>query len=219
MLPCDGSWPRRPPRSAARDVTDGLPLRAAEDGDAVPVDRDSLLVAQAAQGDVDAFDALLRPRLPRLGRLALAIVRNEADARDAVQDACILAWRELPALRRRDRFDPWLAQIVVNACRGLLRGQNRRRVREITVGDPAQVTPEVGTGPAAGPERIAEAEAVQLAFLRLDPDARALIALHYVEERPLAEIASILGIPVGTVKWRLFRARRVLDGALKAEDR
>ncbi len=200
-------------------MTRGLPLRAVDERDAVEIDRDSILLARAAQGEIDAFDMLLRPRLPRIGRLALAILRNEADARDAVQEASVLAWRDLPTLRDRERFDPWLSQIVVNACRGLLRSQKRRRVREIAVGDPAQATIEVGSRPAAGPERIAETEAVSLAFGRLNPDARALIALHYVEERPLSEIASILGIPVGTVKWRLFRARRMLDGALKAEDR
>lgn len=183
------------------------------------VDRELTLLDQAAHGDVEAFDALLRTRLERLCRMAVAITRSDADARDAVQEASIQAWRQLPKLRDRTRFDPWLAQIVVNACRGLLRSQNRRRVREIEVHDRANEIDEVRAPALDAPDAIADAEAVQRAFLRLDPGARALIALHYVEQRPLAEIAGILGIPVGTVKWRLFRARRVLDSALKAEDR
>lgn len=183
------------------------------------VDRELTLLDQAAHGDVEAFDALLRTRLERLCRMAVAITRSDADARDAVQEASIQAWRQLPKLRDRTRFDPWLAQIVVNACRGLLRSQNRRRVREIEVHDRAHEIDEVRAPALDAPDAIADAEAVQRAFLRLDPGARALIALHYVEQRPLAEIAGILGIPVGTVKWRLFRARRVLDSALKAEDR
>jgi RNA polymerase sigma-70 factor (ECF subfamily) len=182
-------------------------------------DRELILLDRAAQGEVEAFDTLLRPRLERLCRMAVAITRSEADARDAVQEASIHAWRQLPTLRDRTSFDPWLAQIVVNACRGLLRSQNRRRVREIDVNDHAREIDEVRASTTDAPDSIAEAEAVQRAFLRLDPDARALIALHYVEQRPVAEIAGILRIPVGTVKWRLFRARRVLDGALKAEDR
>jgi RNA polymerase sigma-70 factor (ECF subfamily) len=182
-------------------------------------DREMLLLDRAARGEVEAFDALLRPRLERLCRVAVAITRSEADARDAVQEASALAWRQLPRLRDRTRFDPWLSQIVVNACRGLLRRQNRRRVREIDVNDAEQAVSEIRASAASAPDAIAEAEAVQRAFLRLDPGARALIALHYVEHRPLGEIGEILGIPVGTVKWRLFRARRVLDAALKAEDR
>ena len=197
----------------------GGPLPAVAARVAPLVDRELTLLDQAAHGDVEAFDALLRPRLERLCRMAVAITRSEADARDAVQDASILAWRQLPTLRERRSFDAWLAQIVVNACRGLLRSQNRRRVREIDVDDSSEGIGEVRAPTLGAPDAIADTEAVQRAFLRLDPDARALIALHYVEQRPLAEIAGILGIAVGTVKWRLFRARRVLDGALKAEDR
>jgi RNA polymerase sigma-70 factor (ECF subfamily) len=177
------------------------------------------LIDLAAQGHVEAFDALLRPRLDRLCRMAVAITRSEADARDAVQEASVNAWRQLPKLRDRASFDPWLSQIVVNACRGLLRSQNRRRVREIEVHASEDEQAEVASSTTRAPDAIAETEAVQRAFLRLDPDARALIALHYVEQRPLAEIGRTLGIPIGTVKWRLFRARRVLDAALKAEDR
>ena len=195
------------------------PLPVVADRVASALDRETVLLDRAAHGEVEAFDALLRPRLERLCRVAVAITRSDADARDAVQEACVNAWRQLPKLRDRSRFDPWLSQIVVNACRALLRSQNRRRVREIVVPESADGTGEAGVSTVGAPEAIAEIEAVQRAFLRLGPDARALIALHYVEQRPLAEIAEMLGIPVGTVKWRLFRARRVLDGALKAEDR
>jgi RNA polymerase sigma-70 factor (ECF subfamily) len=197
----------------------GGPMPAVVDQGQSVEDREMLLLDRAARGEVEAFDALLRPRLERLCRVAVSITRSEADARDAVQEASVDAWRQLPKLRDRTRFDPWLSQIVVNACRELLRGQNRRRVREIKVDDEAEGVADIAALTAGAPDSIAEAEAVQRAFLRLDPDARALIALHYVDQRPLAEIAGILGIPVGTVKWRLFRARRVLDGALKAEDR
>lgn len=197
----------------------GGPLPAVAGRVAPLADRELMLLDRAANGEVEAFDALLRPRLERLCRMAVAITRSEADARDAVQDASIQAWRQLPTLRDRTRFDPWLAQIVVNACRGLLRSQKRRRVREIEVGDTADGIGEVRGRTQDAPDAIADTQAVQRAFLRLKPDARVLIALHYVDQRPLAEIAGILGIPLGTVKWRLFRARQILDAALKAEDR
>jgi RNA polymerase sigma-70 factor (ECF subfamily) len=183
-------------------------------------DVDRGLLDRAARGDADAFDMLIRPRLDRFFRMAMAITRNESDARDAVQEACISAWRELPRLRDRDRFDSWVAQILVNACRGLLRRRRRVRVREI----PADEMMAGAAGPSglsvAGPaESIGEVEAISRAFGRLDPGTRSLLVLHYVEERPLAEIGRITGAPVGTIKWRLSRARRALDRALEVEQR
>ena len=98
-----------------------------------PVDRvvDPGLLARAAAGEVAAFDEILRPRLARLYRMAVAITRSEPDARDAVQDASLNAWRELPRLRSPERFDSWLDQILVNACRSLMRRSRRVVVREI----------------------------------------------------------------------------------------
>jgi RNA polymerase sigma-70 factor, ECF subfamily len=184
--------------------------------------RDTELLGMAAAGDPAAFDAVLVPRLDRVYRLAMSICRDEADARDATQDACVQAWRELPRLRDRSRFDAWLSQIVVNSCRATLRRRRRGRVREISTDD-ATVTwePQATARLAAAPadDRLAEREAIQRAFERLGPDDRSLLALHYVEERPLADIGRQLRLPVGTVKWRLFNARRALNAALKAEAR
>lgn len=179
--------------------------------------RDGVLIEQAARGDADAFDAVLAPRLDRLFRMAVAITRNEADAYDAVQEACLLAWRELPRLRDTSRFDAWQTQILVNACRGLLRRRRRVSGREVEIdlGD----TMDRRYSVASGAERLGDVEVIQRAFGRLDPTARSLLVLHYVEGRPLGEIASVLRIPVGTVKWRLWRARRALDKALEEERR
>jgi RNA polymerase sigma-70 factor, ECF subfamily len=181
--------------------------------------RDLALIESAAAGDIDSFDALIRPRLDRLFRMAVAITRAESDARDAVQEACIAAWRDLPRLRDRSRFDSWLAQIVVNACRAALRKSRRSHVREIDVAIAGESDAASFPARRAHDEALAESQAIQLAFERLDPSARALLVLHYVEERPIAEIASIVGSPVGTVKWRLSNAREALARALKAERR
>jgi RNA polymerase sigma-70 factor (ECF subfamily) len=178
---------------------------------------DERLVELAAAGSAEAFEALLQPRLDRLFRMAVAILRSEADARDAVQDASVLAWRELPRLRNRERFDAWLSQILVNACRSQLRRHRRTRIREIAVdqlGDEQSqpvATEDLG--------QFGEVEAIRAAFDHLDGSSRSLLVLHYVEERPLREIGAILGVPTGTVKWRLWRARHALERALKAEER
>ena len=185
--------------------------------------RDGELVERAASGDRSAFDLLIHPRLDRLYRLAYSITRNDSDARDATQDACVLAWRELPRLRDRDKLDAWLSQILVNAARSVVRRTGRVRVRELSVGPdpdtsddaPARHEPAV----AAETDTFADGDAIRRAFGRLDGTTRALLALHYVEGRPLAEIAAATGSPVGTVKWRLSNARRALERALEAERR
>lgn len=182
--------------------------------------RDDALLERAASGDRDAFDLLIRPRLDRLYRMAVAITRSESDARDATQDACVLAWRELPRLRERAKFDAWLSQILVNAARGVVRRAGPRRVRELSMDADAEGrSPRAEPSVAAETDAFADADAIQRAFARLEGTTRALLVLHYVEGTPLAEIARSTGSPVGTVKWRLSNARRALEKALEAERR
>lgn len=192
----------------ALDIASGLELGSAEEA----------LLERASRGEPEAFDAVIRPRLDRLFRMAMSITRSDADARDAVQEACVLAWRELPRLRDRSRFDAWLSQILVNACRGLLRKQRRVRVREVDVDDRSVAAP-AAYATASGTDQLAEAELIRRAFDRLDGATRSLLVLHYVEERPLAEIGRVLGAPVGTIKWRMSNARKALDRALEVERR
>jgi RNA polymerase sigma-70 factor (ECF subfamily) len=181
------------------------------------------LVMRAAAGDRIAFDRLIEPRLGRLFRMARAILRDETLARDVVQDACVNAWRELAGVREPSRFDAWLSQIVVNGCRTELRRTGRRAVREIPLDTPEapggarwlSATGRQSMEPLS--DRVVEAEAIRRAFGRLQPDDRTLLVMHYVEDRPIAEIAGALRIPRGTVKWRLSRARAALERALEAE--
>lgn len=176
------------------------------------------LVERAQAGDAGAFEMLIDARFWRLNRLALSITANEADARDALQDGCLHAWRELPRLRDRTRFDPWLWQIVLNSCRSLVRGRRRVHVHEIAIVD--EQGRERRGGSAAGPgDALSENDLIQRAFQRLDPDKRTILILHHVEERSISDIAALLGIPAGTAKWRLFSARRALERALEVERR
>jgi RNA polymerase sigma-70 factor (ECF subfamily) len=182
--------------------------------------RDEELVRLAATGDGKAFDALLRPRIDRLFRLAMAITRSEPDARDATQDACVLAWRELPQLRVPESFDSWLSRIVVNSARAIVRRTGSARVHELSVvadGGEARGWSEPAT--PAEVETFTDSDAIRRAFGRLDGSTRVLLVLHYVEGHPLAAIARATGSPLGTVKWRLSNARRALERALEAERR
>jgi RNA polymerase sigma-70 factor (ECF subfamily) len=181
----------------------------------VGVPRDTTLVNRARDGDMAAFDVIAANRLPGAYRLAAAILGNDAEAADATQNALVAAWRELPRLRDPGRFDAWFRRILVNECRMAIR--RRGRVREVSLD--ARADPGVGDVADTSSQRLFDTfEAVRLldgAFERLEAEDRVLVVLHYLEDRPLAEIAEIVHMPVGTVKWRLHEARGVMLRALE----
>lgn len=144
-------------------------------------------------------------------RLTAAILGDEADARDAAQETFVAAWRQLPRLREPDRFDAWLQRVAINAARMTLRARGRRRVREIPSSHLVARPDPPFTGESA------DAENLDAALETLPVDQRAILVLHHLEERPLAEIAEILAVPIGTAKSRLFHARRALAEALRRE--
>jgi RNA polymerase sigma-70 factor (ECF subfamily) len=179
------------------------------------------LVERARRGDNLAFQTLLEGRIGALLRLASAILGNDDDARDAVQQASLQAWRELPALREPARFDAWLGRILTNACRTVLRSRRRRRIREIPVGSLDEMSDIALTSrsvPDPG-ERSDEIEVVSRAFDRLSADARILLGLHHLEGHTISETASRAGISIATAKWRLHMARAALERALEVEQR
>jgi RNA polymerase sigma factor (sigma-70 family) len=180
---------------------------------------DPALIRRAQTGDVDAFTALVAGRFEPMQRTAMAILGHEADARDAVADALAAIWRELPRLRDPLAFESWSTRILVHACRRRLRGRGRMRVREVAIeAIDTSGTESAGPGSSVGPaEGVADRMALERAFDRLDADARTILVLHHLDGRGLLEVASILGIPVGTAKSRLFAARRALERALDRE--
>jgi RNA polymerase sigma-70 factor (ECF subfamily) len=147
-------------------------------------------------------------------RLTSAILGDEADARDAAQETFVAAWRELPRLRDPDKFEAWLQRVAVNASRMTLRARGRRRVREI----PSSQVVALASRPALPSAADDDAEVLDAALRRLPIDQRTMLVLHHLEGRPLAAIAAVLEIPLGTAKSRLFNARRALESALRAEE-
>jgi RNA polymerase sigma-70 factor (ECF subfamily) len=177
-----------------------------------------LLVERARRGDPDAFVALIEERQVAMTRVATAILGNEADVADALQETLMAMWRELPRLRSIERFPPWADAILVNACRLVLRRRARARVRQV----PLESGPEehVRMPTRRGPEaEIADRDAFDRAFGTLTIDARAVLVLHHLEGQSIASMAEALRIPAGTVKSRLFAARRDLERALERERR
>jgi RNA polymerase sigma-70 factor, ECF subfamily len=175
------------------------------------------LVERAQAGDRMAFEQLVQRRVDSAFRTARAILGNEADARDATQEAFLSAWRERRSLRDPIRFDAWFGRILVNSCRQAMRGRRRRSVREIAASDLANPVDALLARDPAPDERSADLDAVERAFERVSAQDRTILVLHHLEHRPLVDIAAALDIPVGTVKSRLHAARGSLERALEAE--
>jgi RNA polymerase sigma-70 factor (ECF subfamily) len=171
---------------------------------------DEALVRDAATGDRDAFAALAEPRLDRMYATATLILRDRSRAEDAVQDALVRAWRDLPRLRDARRLDAWLRRLLVNACRDESRRGRRHEANLRLLPDhDGQVPAEAD----AIPERQAMAEAIATLSL----DHRAVVVHHYYLGLSLPEIADALDIPVGTVKSRLHHARRALRSQIEPD--
>jgi RNA polymerase sigma-70 factor (ECF subfamily) len=172
----------------------------------------SSLVERARGGDHAAFDALVDLDADRCLGIAFRITRDHALAEDAVQQALLSAWRELPRLRDVDRYEMWLQRLLVNACYQELR--QLRRWKD-------QVTALPLEGPAAAdPYGSSEdRDALERAFGRLPPDRRAIFVLHHHAGMSLAEVAEIVGLPIGTVKSRLHYSTDILRAALAADAR
>jgi RNA polymerase sigma-70 factor, ECF subfamily len=169
------------------------------------------LVERAGRGDHDAFAVLATASATRLDAAARLILRDPELARDAVQNALVRAWRDLPGLRDPDRFDAWLHRLLVNSC---LDEARRRRRRPIEVElDP--VAEPVSGGDAD--RHLADRDLVERALARLDPEHRALVVLHYYLGYPLPEAAASLGISLPAAKSRLHRAMLGLRRSLTVD--
>ncbi len=144
-------------------------------------------------------------------RLSVAILGNEADARDAAQETFVSAWSHIRTVRDPDRFDAWLQRVAVNAARTVHRSRRRRAVREITQHHLD------ATATQAIPRDADDASMLDTALRRLDVDQRTILVLHHLEARSMAELADLIGIPMGTVKSRLYTARIALQAAIDAE--
>jgi RNA polymerase sigma-70 factor, ECF subfamily len=168
------------------------------------------LVERAREGDDVAFSELVDLDGDRCYAIAYRILRDVERAQDAVQQAFLLAWRELPRLRDVERFEVWLHRLVVNACYEEFRRYRRwsTNVRELPVDGPAGSDDSIS---------IDDRDALERAFRRLSPEHRAVVVLHHHAGYPLASIAEVAGVPLGTVKSRLHYATRLLREALAAD--
>jgi RNA polymerase sigma-70 factor (ECF subfamily) len=165
------------------------------------------LVERAGKGDHDAFAVLATAAAARLDAAARLILRDHELARDAVQNALVRAWRDLPGLRDPERFDAWLHRLLVNSC---LDEARRRRRRPIEV----EISPIHEPAGSDETRAMADRDLVERALARLDPEHRALVVLHYYLGYSLPDAATSLGISLPAAKSRLHRAMLGLRRAI-----
>jgi RNA polymerase sigma-70 factor, ECF subfamily len=167
---------------------------------------DEYLVSLSQSGSVDALDGLARRWTPRLLRYVTRVLGGSGDApetaRDVVQETWIGAMRGLRGLRDPAQFPAWIYGIATRKCADVIRANRRRRRLDDTV----------AAGAVAARPRIALEDQIDLAtaIRELPPLHRAVIHLFYREDLRVEEIASILGVPAGTVKSRLHHAREAM---------
>ncbi|TAK01929.1 MAG: RNA polymerase sigma factor [Chloroflexota bacterium] len=173
---------------------------------------DRELVVAAQRGDQVAFMDLVRARLDRLFGIARRILRDVDRAEDALQDALVIAWRDLPDLRDPDRFDFWIQRVLANMCIEHARRDRRRyaRLEVLTIHD------HVASDELAG---VADRDVVDRAFRRLNPEQRAVLVLRYYLGYEPAVIAELLGLSGGTIRSRLHHAHRAMRAAIDADAR
>ena len=169
------------------------------------------LCERAGRGDQDAFAMLVRESIARLESVARLVLRDPELARDAVQEAYLQAWRNLPGLRDPDRFDAWLHRLTVNAC---LDATRRRKRRPIEI----ELTPITPVGVPDEATRIADHDQLERGFRALGVDQRAVVVLHYYLGLPMPTVAETLGVPLGTAQSRLGRALSALRVTLDADE-
>lgn len=170
------------------------------------------LVGRARAGDHDAFSQLVHLDGDRCYAIAVGILRDRERAQDAVQQAFLLAWRDLPQLRDPDRFEPWLHRLLVRSCYEEARRFRRWSGRVVTLSiggtdEPGGSDPTVSVG---------ERDALERAFAGLSPEHRAVVLLHHHIGWSLPEVADIVGVPLGTVKSRLHYATHALRASIRS---
>jgi RNA polymerase sigma factor (sigma-70 family) len=165
------------------------------------------LVERAAKGDHDAFAALVRSEIGSLHGLAGLVLRDRGQAEDAVQEALLKAWRDLPRLREADRFRAWLRRLLINACHDEGRRLGRRR---------GEVTFETMHEPKAPDpfDAMLQREELGRGFARLTTEQRTVLSLRYYLDLSSADGAAAMGMREGTYRSKVHRALRAMDTAL-----
>ncbi|MBP1632014.1 MAG: polymerase sigma factor SigM [Acidobacteria bacterium] len=168
-------------------------------------DADTALIARYLRGDMAAFNDLMRAHEDRVFAICLRLLRDRDAALDATQETFITVFRKVDRFAGHSAFSTWLYRVAVNTCYDQARRSGRRATEPLPEGrDPAD--------PAAATalESVELRPDLEAALLRLPAEFRLAVVLCDAEGLSLQTAAEILGVPVGTVKSRVFRGRRLL---------
>ena len=200
--------------TAARTVLPSVALPSLGEGRAVPLDQaeEAVLVRRACEGDKPAFAELVRRNQGRVRGLLMRLAQDRVLADDLAQEVFLRAYRGLVGFQGRSAFGTWLYRIAYNVYLN-----NRTRVRRFCE------LPEDYVAAAVAPESALSAPRADLrrdlsaAIETLPERYRAVVVLYYLEEVSYPEIADILGVPLGTVKTHLHRAKKLLRERMSAQ--
>lgn len=167
---------------------------------------------ERALDEPKAFEELVYRYQERLYNLAYRLTGEREEAQDLTQEALVRAYTGLKTFRRGERFSPWVYKITVNLCISHL----RRRKPRVQLDDDAPIV-DGSLSPEQALEKKEIRDTVQRAILTLPEQYRAVILLRHQQDLPYADIANALGLPIGTVKTHLFRAREMLHKLLSRE--
>lgn len=154
--------------------------------------------------DALTFQAEVRLIEKLMYHVSMSYLSNVEDAADAVQDTLAKAWEKRNILTSPEQFKPWVMRILVNQCKDMLRKRKRRSFYPLEE-NTASIDP------------LAQQPPVMEAINALKPELRVVMVLHYVDGYAIQEIASSLGVPLGTVKTRMRSARKRLKQTLLVE--
>ena len=183
--------------------------------------QDDALIRRAAQKDERAFEQLMLLHQKAVYNICYRMAGNAEDALDLSQEVFLKLWRTLEQYQFDAAFSTWLYRMTQNACIDFLRRQKRQQHASLTVSDDEATGKELSVpDPAPLPEdRVIfneKQEAIRTAMNALPSDFREILELRVVRNLPYEQIAQIMGLPVGTVKSRLARARLQLKKRLEA---
>jgi RNA polymerase sigma-70 factor, ECF subfamily len=183
---------------------------------------DEDLVARSRGGDLESFNQLILRWERPIYALAYRVIGREEDARDVVQETFLRAFRALPGFKGQAKFSSWLYRIALNLCRDWIRRRRRSPLVELPEGvDPRELAAE--SGPVESIEDVAArkelSEAVAEAMALLPEEQRTAIVLKEYHGMTFQEVADLQGIPLSTVKTRLYQGLAVLRRSLEQSGR
>ena len=173
------------------------------------------IIRRVQHGDIDAFELLVAAYEKNVFNVALQMVGNREDAQDMAQEAFLKAYNSLDSFRGDSKFSSWLYRIVSNVCLDFKRRQSRRPSSSLTVEDDEGETLELdiadeSQSPEALLERKLTREAVRRGLQKLPDEQRQILLLREIQGMSYEEIGEAMGLEEGTVKSRIFRARKKL---------